>query len=341
MTPEDLGLFENPQGPYIFPYAMQGGQLVAYNPGTCALADTDWSELHYWRCWATQDGKVYLGCDTFPEVLFWEYEDGIRWIRFTFDQNMNPVLLFKPMLGNSLIVRYFHPGFQQFMLKSLPTGTISAAIVLDDVELIEESNIFVFYTLSNKLYCYTQADLYDVATEVYPDVEGQIILAAGMMPGRRLQLLFGFNPWEGGTPEVPDRIPRGSMGHVKDPKLADEILPVKISMLDRCIDGEEIATAVVVCSVLSGADDNPAALLDGTASIKNGDWVTQNVVGGVVGVVYTLWFVARSTLNNIYIDTVNLAILPSSLVVYTDIRITDAGDVRGLDSGDRRVVDQV
>lgn len=338
MTPEDLGLFENPQGPYIFPYAMQGGQLVAYNPGTRAFADTDWSELHYWRCWATQDGKVYLGCDTFPEVLFWEYEDGIRWIRFTFDQNMNPVLLFKPMLGNSLIVRYFHPGFQQFMLKSLPTGTTSAAIVLDDVELIEESNIFVFYTLSNKLYCYTQADLYDVATEVYPDVEGQIILAAGMMPGRRLQLLFGFNPWEGGTPEVPDRIPRGSMGHVKDPKLADEILPVKISMLDRCIDGEEIASALVAASVLSGTDPNPEGILFGDASVVNGDWVTQTIIEGIVGNIYTLWFVARSTLNNIYIDTVNLAIRPGGGVSTLDIRVTELGRYRVTNLGNIRIV---
>lgn len=341
MIPADLNFAEQPQIAYIYPYALQGGVLVAYNPGTRALADTDWSEIHYWRCRATQDGNVYIGCDTYPEVLHWSTELGIRWMRFTFDQNMNPVILFKPLLGNSLIVRYFNPAFQEFQLKTLPTNTTSAAILLDDIENTSISNIFIFYTLNNKLYVYTQSDLYTTATEVYGDVKGQIILAIGMTNVRRLQIVFGFSPLEGGLPEVPERIPRGAANHIEMAKLDDEVLPIRINMLDRCIDGESINNVTVTATVSSGEDARPEDIISGTATVINGDRVNQVVINGLPGVIYSLWFTARSTLNNIYIDTVTLAVLPSSPVVYTDIRITDAGDVRDTDSGDRRIVDKV
>lgn len=339
MIPADLNFAEQPQIAYIYPYALQGGVLVAYNPGTRALANTDWSEIHYWRCRATQDGNVYIGCDTYPEVLHWSTELGIRWMRFTFDQNMNPVILFKPLLGNSLIVRYFNPAFQEFQLKTLPTNTTSAAILLDDIENTEISNIFIFYTLNNKLYVYTQSDLYTTPTEVYGNVQGQIILAVGMTDVRRLQLVFGFSPLEGGMPEVPERIPRGASNHVEFAKYVGEKLPIRISMLDRCIDGESIDNVVVTATVSSGVDANPTAIISGTATVTNGDLVDQLVVAGLPGVIYTLWFTARSTLNNLYIDFVTLAVMPSEVPVWADFRITDADDVRVTDSGDRRIVD--
>jgi len=339
MIPADLHFAEQPQTPYIYPYALQGGILVAYNPGTRALANTDWSDIHYWRCRATQSGDVYLGCDTFPEVLHWSTDLGIRWMRFTFDQNMNPVILFKPLIGNSLIVRYFNPAFQQFQLKTLPTNTTSAAIVLDDIENTERSNIFIFYILNNKLYVYTQADLYTDATEVYPDVQGQVILAIGMTEVRRLQVVFGFLPLEGGLPEVPERIPRGASNHVEMSKFVDEDLPIKISMLDRCIDGEFIDNVIVTATVVSGIDPAPSAIISGVSVVINGDWVQQLVIDGLPGVIYTLWFIARSTLNSIYIDYVTIAVKPSSTVTYADIRITDDGDIRITDANDQRVVD--
>ena len=341
MIPADLNLTELPQIAYIYPYALQGGVLTAYNPGTRALGNTDWTDIHYWRCRATQVGEVYLGCDTYPEVLHWSTATGIRWMRFTFDQNMNPVILFRPLLGNSLIVRYFNPAFQMFMLKTLPAGTTSAAILLDDIENTATSNIFIFYTLNNKLYVFTQADLYTTAPEVYGDVKGQSILAVGMTNVRRLQLVFGYSPLDGGLPDSPERVPRGSANHIEMAKLEDEVLPIRISMLDRCIDGESINNVTVTATVSSGEDARPEDIISGTATVINGGRVNQVVINGLPGVIYSLWFTARSTLNNIYIDTVTLAVLPSSPVVYTDIRITDAGDVREIDSDDRRVVDQV
>jgi len=341
MIPADLNLSEQPQIAYIYPYALQGGVLVSYNPGTRALANTDWSDVHYWRCRATPSGDVYIGCDTYPEVLHWSTPTGIRWMRFTFDQNMNPVILFKPLIGNSLIVRYFNPQFHMFMLEVLPTNTTSAAILLADIENTSISNIFIFYTLNNKLYVFTQADLYETATEVYPDVEGQIILAIGMTEVRRLQLVFGFSPLEGGLPEVPERIPRGASNHVEMFKLDTEILPVRISMLDRCIDGESIDNVVVTATVSSGTDPNPEAIISGTATVTNGDLVDQVVINGLPGVIYTLWFTARSTLNSLYIDFVTLAVMPGEEIVWADYRITDDEDIRITDAGDGRIVEAV
>ncbi len=100
------------------------------------------------------------------------------------------------------------------------------------------------------------------------------------------------------------------MKHIRMSKFESEELPVIISMLNRCtVDGEHIYLASVNCTVQSGEDPNPNAMLSGSATVTNGDIVQQLVIGGLPGVVYELWVAARSTLGNVYIDTVPLAVL--------------------------------
>lgn len=124
------------------------------------------------------------------------------------------------------------------------------------------------------------------------------------------------------------------MKHSKASKTSSESVLLKFDMKVRCIEGETIYLANVNSTVLSGEDPNPSIVVSGAAAVINGSWVEQLVVGGLVGVVYQLWIAVRTTLGNVYIDTMSLAILPN-----LDIRITDAGDVRTTDSGDRRIVD--
>lgn len=51
--------------------------------------------------------------------------------------------------------------------------------------------------------------------------------------------------------------------------------------------GETIATAVTACTLLSGTDADPAAVLYGTPTIAAGT-VLQPITGGVDGATYTL-----------------------------------------------------
>lgn len=99
------------------------------------------------------------------------------------------------------------------------------------------------------------------------------------------------------------------MRHIYRTKNQGEIIPVKINMLGRCLDGETIALAEVSVSVISGEDPAPNDMLVGTASVGDGEWVTQTIEGGVLGVVYDLVFSVTTSLDNIYIDTVPLAIV--------------------------------
>lgn len=51
--------------------------------------------------------------------------------------------------------------------------------------------------------------------------------------------------------------------------------------------GETIASATLACSLLSGTDTNPSAVLSGTPTIDDGT-VLQRFTGGVEGATYTL-----------------------------------------------------
>ena len=74
--------------------------------------------------------------------------------------------------------------------------------------------------------------------------------------------------------------------------------------------GETIASATLTCTLLSGTDADPAAVLYGSATIDAGT-VLQPITGGVDGAVYTLRCQATLT------PTGRVLVLAASLPVRT------------------------
>ena len=96
------------------------------------------------------------------------------------------------------------------------------------------------------------------------------------------------------------------------PKNVGETIPLIVSFADRLQPGEGINGAVVTASVYSGTDNNPSALISGTATYDAFGNATQVITGGVAGVVYTLVYLITGTNSHNYIKVGQLAILSSS-----------------------------
>ena len=101
------------------------------------------------------------------------------------------------------------------------------------------------------------------------------------------------------------------MRHIRMSKYAAERLPLTINMQGRCASGETISTATVTATVGTGTDPTPAAIIDGPASVINGQEVRQFIKDGLPGVTYNLQVAAVTSLGSTYIDRVVIAVLPT------------------------------
>lgn len=98
-------------------------------------------------------------------------------------------------------------------------------------------------------------------------------------------------------------------------KRSDATVPVEFSFMDQLAFGELISGQVVTCSVFTGADANPSAILDG-APTANGTVVTQVITAGVPGVIYQLVALVNTTASNIYSKSAMLAIVDTPEAFY-------------------------
>ena len=96
---------------------------------------------------------------------------------------------------------------------------------------------------------------------------------------------------------------------VQDAKTQSESVSMVFDFLSRCQQGENVVTCVVAIGVFSGTDPSPSSMLDGSPSVSYGTVVTQKVKAGLPGVIYQVSCSARTSLNNIYINQVKLAVL--------------------------------
>jgi hypothetical protein len=97
-------------------------------------------------------------------------------------------------------------------------------------------------------------------------------------------------------------------------KLTVEELTLEFDMLSRLAIGESVVGAIVTSSVYSGVDANPATMIDGSPSIAN-NVVSQQVRGGLPGVIYTISCSVRTSNNNVLVNEAKLAILTTSAPV--------------------------
>ncbi len=70
-------------------------------------------------------------------------------------------------------------------------------------------------------------------------------------------------------------------------KFAGETKLYEFDFTSQIATAETILTKVTTCSVYSGTDASPSALIAGAAS-STGQVVTQSITGGVLGVIYQL-----------------------------------------------------
>lgn len=94
-------------------------------------------------------------------------------------------------------------------------------------------------------------------------------------------------------------------------KFVDEVISVDVDMLSRLKVGEAISTSAAAISVVSGVDAFPNLLLVGLPT-NSGSIVTQQVQGGVPGVIYLLEISIRTSLSNIYVNQAKIAVLSSN-----------------------------
>jgi hypothetical protein len=102
-------------------------------------------------------------------------------------------------------------------------------------------------------------------------------------------------------------IPGGRV--ILNPKKAGETIPEPFNFLSSLSPGEVIVSAFTACSVYTGVDPNASSMILGGTSV-NSPVCTQEVTGGVVGVMYELLCTALTNFQNIIEQSAFLAIEP-------------------------------
>lgn len=98
---------------------------------------------------------------------------------------------------------------------------------------------------------------------------------------------------------------------VFEPKAPGESKRLSFDFLSQLAVGETISSAVVTSALYSGDDDDPEDMISGADS-TSGSIVSQLVIGGVAGCIYTLTCVATTSLSQVlsmsgYLAVVNQA----------------------------------
>lgn len=126
--------------------------------------------------------------------------------------------------------------------------------------------------------------------------------------------------------------------YVQISKLDTTPVILEISFLSRLVVGETVVAAVSSVTVTSGVDTQGLLVLVGLPVYQvNIASMVQTVTGGKYGVVYTLWMAVKTSLANVYVQEVRLAILIDPV----DKRITVPGDFRTTIDGSSRVTIRV
>lgn len=102
--------------------------------------------------------------------------------------------------------------------------------------------------------------------------------------------------------------------YVVDSKLVTEVISARANFLSRMATDEVLLTCASSISVFSGVDLNPEAMLVGLPSIEEARDVVQQVQEGLPGVIYTLWLSGRTDLNNVLVQELKIAVLPTEAV---------------------------
>lgn len=89
-----------------------------------------------------------------------------------------------------------------------------------------------------------------------------------------------------------------------------ETIPLVFNFSGKLQYGETITGAASSCTLFSGTDANPSAVLSGSPTFTE-TGVTQNVTGGLAGNIYTIVVAITGSGSHNYIITSRLAVITS------------------------------
>lgn len=129
--------------------------------------------------------------------------------------------------------------------------------------------------------------------------------------------------------------------YVSAQKLQGETITQLCSFLSVMAVGEQALTCASSMGIFSGEDSDAVNMLLGDAFIQaNKSDVVQDILGGIPGVIYILYLSVRTTLNNVLVQEIKIAVQPSITpeAVYSRLLITQGGFLSLVGGGDLLLV---
>ncbi len=93
-------------------------------------------------------------------------------------------------------------------------------------------------------------------------------------------------------------------------KLAGETLTLEFDFSSSMDAADSITSASSTCTLYSGTDPSPSAVINGGTVITGDQTVTQSVIAGVVGVTYLIVVTANTLLGQILQQSGFLLVVP-------------------------------
>lgn len=94
-------------------------------------------------------------------------------------------------------------------------------------------------------------------------------------------------------------------------KSVSEVLPYVVTFSDLLQAGETINGATCTASVYSGTDPTPQGIISGAATY-NATTVTQNITGGIAGVIYIVSMLVTATNSHNYLKVFYISVVPDT-----------------------------
>jgi hypothetical protein len=202
----------------------------------------------------------------------------------------------------------------------VPPYTLSAPQLLD---LTQQSIVSssVPSPISYGLKFYTSGPQFvdlTIQSQIYPSVVRALIFGPTVRPNPFVPAQFditvnGTRIWTPSTftpPPVFFGQPTIKGGRViLSSKKPSEAIIEQVDFISQLGPGETLLTAVCTCSVYTGIDANPSAMISGVASI-GGTIVSQLVIGGVLGTIYEFLATVTTSLGQKIELAGYLAVIP-------------------------------